>query len=136
MTMAQKFMLQQVNGTAHLMGCPDPEEASWDFLEPIQVSLTGRGVQQGRLKVVLTWEFMSDDDFGNLFDEWIDSRNHGFRLESVTVPTFAGHDNYNYETYTGSQVGGFVRMMRPLGTRLVGYVRDVTVEFQDILEND
>jgi hypothetical protein len=134
--MAQKFMVQQVDEASHLVDCPDPNTAEWEWMESMQVSLTGRGVQQGLLRVTLKWEIMADEDFGELMNEWFDAMNHGFRFDSITVPTFRGQDNAIYQQYFGSGTpGGYVRMMLPKGTREILHVRDVEVVFEDVLED-
>jgi hypothetical protein len=132
--MSVKFKVQQVGGSLATVDCPDPNSAEWEFMTPLAVSLTGRGVQQGRARVTLKWELMSDDGFGSLMDEWLDAQNHGYRFDAISVPTFAGHDNATYGTYSGvGQPGGYVRMLLPKGKRTILHVEDVEVTFEDIL---
>jgi hypothetical protein len=133
---AQKFKIQQVGGSNDLVDCPDPNTAEWEWMEPIQHSLTGRRVQQGRLRVTLKWELMSDSDFGNLMASWDDSTNHGYRLDSITVPAFKGGDNATYQQYFGAGTpGGYVGMDMPKGERTVLHVQNVSLVFDDIMED-
>lgn len=79
---------------------------------------------------------MSDDDFGDLMDEWKQSRDYGYRIESVAVPTFTGHDNAVWPTFFGAgSPGNYIRFMMPRGRRTVLHVEDVVVVFEDIMEN-
>lgn len=132
--MAAKFQIQQTSGLLHYVDCPDPMQADWEYMEPVQVTLTGRAVQQGKLRCTLHWEYMSDDEFGNLMDEWKDAMSSGFRLTSIMIPTLFGHDNATYELFT-TNPSGRIRMMLPKATRLVLYAKDVSVIFEDIIEN-
>lgn len=139
MVVAAKFKVQLIGGASSFVHCPDPNEANWEYMDEMQVALSGRGVQQGRLRATLTWELMSDGDFGNLMDLWHDSHNDGYRVQTITVPTFAGGANAIYETYGGigspGNPDGLVRMMRPMGRRMVLYVQEVSLIFEDIVED-
>lgn len=137
MTIAAKFKVKPVDELFDFVHCPDPNFAEWEWMEPMQVALSGRGVQQGRLRVTLTWELMSDGDYGNLMDLWAQSFNHGYRVEKIKVPTFAGGSNATYEEYEGAGTpGGYIRMMMPQGRRTVRHVENVAIIFEDIMEGD
>jgi hypothetical protein len=135
MVVALKFKIQHVGGSLNLVSCPDPEYAEWEWMVPLQVALSGRGVQQGRLRCTLHWDVMSDGDFADLLDEWRTSRGDGYRLASIVVPTFEGSDNSSYGTYVGSgSPGGYIRMLMPKGQREVLNARNISVVFEDIAE--
>lgn len=135
--MAARFRVQQVGGSLNDPGCPDPNSAKWEWTEPGQVSLTGRLVQQGRLRVTLAWEIMDDGAFGNLMDVYLASRAAGQRVDAITVPPFTGHDNASWPTFYGAGTpGGYIRMMMPEAERNVLHARNVTVVFEDVVENE
>jgi hypothetical protein len=119
----------EINGST--LGCPDPNEATWSFMEPVEASITGRRVQQGNMRVILDWDLMTDGEFHNLMEKWIDSASDSFRVSSAKVPPFRGNDNADWITVQGYS-GDKIAMLQPTGRRIILHVSGVRVIFEDI----
>jgi hypothetical protein len=94
------------------ISCPDPQAGIWAPLSPPAQSLTGRQVYQGGYRVTLTWELMSDDDYGDLMSAWLDTEGNGFCITSAVVPPYRSQDNSDWDTIHGV-TGGYITWLEP-----------------------
>lgn len=126
MVMSTRF---RINGD--LFPCPDPNEATWDFMEPLESALSGRRVQQGNMRVTLDWDLMTDGEYGRLVEFWVSRVGDGYRVDSAKVPPFQGYDNADWVTVTG-QFGTKLAMLRPTARRTIMHASGVRLIFEDV----
>lgn len=111
--------------------CPDPETVDWEFMEELEQSISGRGIQQGNMRCILGWELMADEHFAALMNVWVGSFANGFRINNAVVPPFLGADNATWITVAGP-AGDDILIRKPEGRRTVLQVDNVRLILEDI----
>lgn len=124
--MANKF---RINGST--VSCPDPATATWEPMNLMDLSISGRGVQQGNYRVTLTWDVMDDASFSALMTKWIASQADGYRITSAVVPPYRGNNNANWDTISGG-IEGYILFREPRGQRTILQVNSVTVVLEGV----
>jgi hypothetical protein len=132
--MSTRFQVQQIGGVlGTVTNLADPNTHRWEFMAPIQRSLTGRIVQQGRMSCTLTWEYMAASSWAALMAVWFACIAQGNRLAAVTLPPYRGSDLSSWPTCYGSgSPGEYLAMHEPKGQSISLYWTNISVTFDDL----